>query len=113
MAATASQAALARMDPHDARQALRFELYHRGMELANGYHELSDVCEQRRRFDADQQIRHSRGLPVNAIDPNLLAALEAGLPDCAGVALGFDRVLMLAMNAASIDDVLAFPVERA
>ncbi len=109
----ASQAALARLDPADPRVALRFELYHRGIELANGYHELSDPNEQRQRFDADQRVRQARGLPVNCIDPNLLAALEAGLPDCAGVALGFDRVLMLAMNAASIDDVLAFPVERA
>jgi lysyl-tRNA synthetase class 2 len=109
----ASQAALARLDTADARVALRFELYYRGVELANGYHELSDVAEQRARFDADQRARQARGLPVNSLDPHLLAALEAGLPECAGVALGFDRVLMLAMNAASIDDVLAFPVERA
>jgi lysyl-tRNA synthetase class 2 len=109
----ASQAALARLDPADARLALRFELYHRGIELANGYHELSDVDEQRRRFAADQAARRARGLPVNNLDPHLLAALESGLPDCAGVALGFDRVLMLASNAPSIDDVLAFPVERA
>jgi elongation factor P--(R)-beta-lysine ligase len=109
----ASQAALARLDPDDPRVALRFELYHRGIELANGYHELSDVAEQRQRFDADQRARHDRGLPVNSLDPHLLAALESGFPDCAGVALGFDRVLVLALGAASIDDVLAFPVERA
>ncbi|HEX6638334.1 MAG TPA: EF-P lysine aminoacylase EpmA [Steroidobacteraceae bacterium] len=109
----ATQAALARLDRVDPRLALRFELYHQGMELANGYHELADVTEQRSRFDADQNYRQARGLPVSPLDPHLLAALEAGLPDCAGVALGFDRVLMLAMNAASIDDVLAFPVERA
>lgn len=109
----ASQAALARLDPADPRLALRFELYCGGLELANGYHELSDVAEQRRRFAADQQARGRRGLPVNSLDPHLLAALEAGLPDCAGVALGFDRVLMLALGAARIDDVLAFPVERA
>ncbi len=109
----ASQAALARLDSDDARVALRFELYYRGVELANGYHELSDVAEQRARFDTDQRARRERGLPVNSLDPHLLAALDAGLPDCAGVALGFDRVLMLALNAASIDDVLAFPVERA
>jgi lysyl-tRNA synthetase class 2 len=109
----ASQAALARLDPADSRLALRFELYHRGIELANGYHELSDVDEQRRRFAADQETRRARRLPVSSLDPHLLAALDAGLPDCAGVALGFDRVLMLALNAASIDDVLAFPVERA
>ena len=109
----ASQAALARLDPTDPRLALRFELYGRGMELANGYHELSDVAEQRRRFAVDQQARGRRGLPVNSLDAHLLAALEAGLPDCAGVALGFDRVLMLALGAERIDEVLAFPVERA
>ncbi len=109
----ASQAALARLDAADPRVALRFELYYRGVELANGYHELTNAAEQRLRFDADQQTRRQRGLPVNSIDPLLLAALEAGLPDCAGVALGFDRVLMLALGVASIDEVLAFPVERA
>jgi lysyl-tRNA synthetase class 2 len=109
----ASQAALARLDADDARVALRFELYHRGMELANGYHELTSGAEQRLRFAVDQQARAARGLPTFALDANLLAALDAGLPDCAGVALGFDRVLMLAAGATSIDDVLAFPVERA
>jgi len=109
----ASQAALARLDTQDPRLALRFELYHRGVELANGYHELSNAAEQRMRFAADQQSRAARGLPVASLDQNLLAALDAGLPDCAGVALGFDRVLMLATNAASIEDVLAFPTERA
>jgi lysyl-tRNA synthetase class 2 len=109
----ASQAALARLDDFDPRVALRFELYHRGVELANGYHELASGAEQRRRFAADQASREARGLPTFALDANLLAALDAGLPDCAGVALGFDRVLMLAMAATRIDDVLAFPVERA
>ncbi|HEY6126417.1 MAG TPA: EF-P lysine aminoacylase EpmA [Steroidobacteraceae bacterium] len=108
-----SQAALARLDASDPRVALRFELYHRGIELANGYHELSSAAEQRMRFAADQMARASRGLPTFELDAHLLAALDAGLPDCAGVALGFDRVLMLAMNAASIDEVLAFPTERA
>ena len=109
----ASQAALARLDPADPRLALRFELYHQGIELANGYHELSNAAEQRMRFAADQQARQARGLPVASLDQHLLAALDAGLPDCAGVALGFDRLLMLALNAASIEDVLAFPTERA
>ena len=109
----ASQAALARLDAQDPRLALRFELYHRGMELANGYHELANAAEQRMRFNTDQQARKSRGLPTHSLDQYLLAAMDAGLPDCAGVALGFDRVLMLAMDAASIDEVLAFPVERA
>jgi lysyl-tRNA synthetase class 2 len=109
----ASQAALARLDASDPRVALRFELYHRGVELANGYHELASGAEQRLRFAADQKMRAARGLPTFPLDARLLAALDAGLPDCAGVALGFDRVLMLAAGAASIDDVLAFPVERA
>jgi elongation factor P--(R)-beta-lysine ligase len=109
----ASQAALARLDADDPRVALRFELYHRGVELANGYHELSSGAEQRLRFAADQQARKSRGLPTFALDAHLLSALDAGLPDCAGVALGFDRVLMLAHDATNIDDVIAFPVERA
>ena len=109
----ASQAALARLDREDARLALRFELYHRGVELANGYHELANAAEQRMRFATDQQKRAARGLATASLDRHLLAALESGLPDCAGVALGFDRVLMLAMNAASIDEVLAFPTERA
>jgi len=108
----ASQAALARLDPADARVALRFELYHRGIELANGYHELTNGAEQRQRFAEDLRQRSLRGLPAAAIDPRLLAALDAGLPDCAGVALGFDRVLMLAGGATNIDEVLAFPVER-
>jgi len=109
----ASQAALARLDPEDPRLALRFELYHQGVELANGYHELSSAAEQRMRFATDQQVRQARGLPAFSLDQHLLAALEAGLPDCAGVALGFDRVLMLAVGAANIDEVLAFPTERA
>jgi lysyl-tRNA synthetase class 2 len=109
----ASQAALARLDPEDPRVALRFELYCQGIELANGYHELASGAEQRQRFAADLQQRELRGLPAAAVDPRLLAALDAGLPDCAGVALGFDRVLMLATGATNIDQVLAFPVERA
>jgi lysyl-tRNA synthetase class 2 len=109
----ASQAALARLDGEDPRLALRFELYYQGLELANGYHELTSAAEQRLRFAADQQARRARGLETAELDRHLLAALDAGLPDCAGVALGFDRVLMLATNASAIDEVLAFPTERA
>ena len=109
----ASQAALARLDAEDPRLALRFELYHRGIELANGYHELSSAAEQRLRFAADQQSRAARGLPTASLDQHLLAALDAGLPDCAGVALGFDRMLMLATNAASMADwFIAAPMAR-
>jgi lysyl-tRNA synthetase class 2 len=109
----ASQAALARLDPADARSAQRFELYCEGLELANGFHELTAADEQRARFDADNQQRRRRGLPVWPPDERLLAALAAGLPDCCGVALGFDRTLMLATGAEEIATVLAFPTARA
>lgn len=109
----ASQAALARLDPADPRLALRFELYCAGLELANGFDELASSSEQRARFDSDNDLRRRRGLPVAPPDERLLAALAAGLPDCAGVALGFDRVLMLAAGARHIDEVLAFPTARA
>ncbi|HNR22142.1 MAG TPA: EF-P lysine aminoacylase EpmA [Steroidobacteraceae bacterium] len=109
----ASQAALARLDPRDARVALRFELYSEGMELANGFDELADAAEQRARFEADQRERQRRGLPIGPLDERLLAALAAGLPPCAGVAVGFDRVLMLAEGAEHIDAVLPFTLECA
>jgi lysyl-tRNA synthetase class 2 len=109
----ATQAALARLDPGDPRTARRFELYADGIELANGFHELAQASEQRARFEEDNAGRQRLGLPVQALDERLLAALGAGLPDCAGVALGFDRVVMLATGAAHIDEVLAFPTARA
>lgn len=108
----ASQAALARLDPQDARVAQRFELYCAGIELANGFHELASASEQRTRFEADNAERRRLGLPVFPLDERLLAALPA-LPDCVGVALGFDRTLMLASGAAHIEEVLAFPTGRA
>ncbi|HEV2271296.1 MAG TPA: EF-P lysine aminoacylase EpmA [Steroidobacteraceae bacterium] len=109
----ASQAALARLDPDDPRAAQRFELYCDGIELANGFHELASAREQRDRFERDVAERRRLGLPNAAIDQHLLAALQAGLPDCCGVALGFDRTLMLAAGAERIDAVLPFPIERA
>lgn len=109
----ASQAALARLDSHDARVALRFELYCEGVELANGFHELAAAGEQRARFEHDLAERRRRGLTAEKMDELLLAALEAGLPECAGVAVGFDRLLMLAVGASNIDAVLPFPIERA
>ncbi len=109
----ASQASLARLDPADARLALRFELYLHGMELANGFEELADAEEQAARFRADQESRAARGLVVPPIDEFLLAALRAGLPACAGVALGFERLLMIACGAERIDEVLPFTSERA
>jgi lysyl-tRNA synthetase class 2 len=109
----ASQAALARLDPADPRAAQRFELYARGIELANGFHELSAAPEQRTRFEADNAARRRAGLPVHPLDERLLAALGHGLPDCAGVALGLDRLLMLATGAHHIEEVLAFPTRLA
>lgn len=109
----AAQSALARLEPSDARVARRFEAYWGGVELANGFHELTDAAEQRARFEADQAERRGQGDPEPPIDEHLLAALEYGLPDCAGVALGFDRLAMVAAGADHIDEVLAFPVERA
>jgi lysyl-tRNA synthetase class 2 len=109
----ASQAALARLRSGEPRTAERFEAYLDGIELANGFRELADAAEQRARFVADQATRRRDGRDAPAIDERLLAALAAGFPDCAGVALGFDRVAMLACRAHSIDQVLAFPCERA
>ncbi len=109
----ASQAALARVRTDDPPVAERFEVYLDGIELANGFHELGAAAEQRARFERDVAKRMEQGLPVVPMDERLLAALEAGLPDCAGVALGFDRLVMLAAGAKSIQDVLAFPIERA
>ncbi|SUC28569.1 poxB regulator PoxA [Providencia rustigianii] len=80
------------------------------MELANGFHELTDVHEQRQRFEQDNRKRAAMGLPIQPIDEHLLAALEHGLPDCSGVAVGVDRLMMLALNAERISDVIAFPV---
>lgn len=108
-----SQAALAKIDQHDPRVARRFEFYYQGVELANGYHELSDPLEQRARFHKDNQFRKQRGLSTQPEDTRLLAALESGLPDCAGVALGFDRLLMIICAAKSINEVLPFPIETA
>ena len=109
----ATQAALARLDAADPRVAQRFELYARGIELANGFHELAAAAEQRARFVADNAARRRAGLPVHPPDERLLAALGHGLPDCAGVALGLDRLLMLATGASHIEEVLAFPTRRA
>ncbi len=109
----ASQAALAELCPEDPRVALRFELYCDGIELANGFRELAASAEQRSRFESDRLERMRRGLPAPQIDERLLAALDAGLPPCSGVALGFDRLLMIALGAQHIEEVLAFPTDRA
>jgi lysyl-tRNA synthetase class 2 len=105
----ASQAALARRDPTDPRVALRFELFLGGMELANAFVELTDAREQRARFLADRARRHALYGPDWALDEAFLAALEHGMPPCAGIALGFDRLAMLASGANRIGDVLWLP----
>ncbi|MEQ5124571.1 elongation factor P--(R)-beta-lysine ligase [Morganella morganii] len=109
----ASQASLAEISSEDHRVAERFEVYYKGVELANGFRELTDATEQRQRFERDNRKRASMGLPEQPIDENLLAALEHGFPECAGVALGIDRLIMLALGAERISDVIAFPVDRA
>ena len=109
----ASQAGLARLKPGVPAVAARFELYLDGLELANGFHELTGDREQRRRFLDDLAVRRARGQAEPCMDEHFLAALAAGLPDCAGVALGFDRLVAVAAGAAGLGDVLAFPIERA
>lgn len=107
-----SQAALARLNNSSPPMAERFELYIQGIEIANGFHELTDPLEQKQRFVRDQQQRLESGESVPAIDPRLLSALNHGLPDCAGVALGIDRLVMLAAQAQHIDEVIAFSWQR-
>lgn len=108
-----SQAALARIDRNDERVARRFEFYYRGVELANGYHELSDADEQRIRFKKDNAWREKHGREAQPEDTRLLAALDSGLPACAGVALGFDRLLMIICGAKTISEVLPFSIDTA
>ncbi|HHF3114578.1 TPA: elongation factor P--(R)-beta-lysine ligase [Vibrio diabolicus] len=105
----ASQAALAKINPQDHRVADRFEVYFKGIELANGFHELDNPKEQLARFEQDNAKRLDMGLKPQPIDYHLISALEAGLPDCAGVALGIDRLIMLALGCDHIDQVTAFP----
>jgi lysyl-tRNA synthetase class 2 len=111
----ASQAALAKvkLDCEGVAVASRFELFIDGVELANGYHELTDSCEQQRRFEVDQQQRAQLELPQRPLDMRLVEALSQGMPDCAGVALGVDRLLMLALKKAHIKEVLPFDIGRA
>ena len=110
----ASQAALARVRTDgNVQVAERFELYYRGIELANGYHELLDAGELRRRNVATNTARVAEGKPPLPEASRLLDAMQAGLPACAGVALGFDRVVMHAAGAKSLAEVLAFPIDRA
>ncbi len=108
----ASQAALARLHD-DPPVAARFELYVRGVELANGYHELLDPAVLRERNRMANQQRAADGKPILPEESRLLAAMDVGLPPSSGVALGFDRLVMLAAGASSLAEVLAFPIDRA
>lgn len=108
-----SMAALARPDPNDPRLADRFELYVAGLELANAFGELTDAVEQRRRFEADMDLKQALYGIRYPIDEGFLAALEHGLPASAGIALGIDRLVMLAVGADHIEDILWAPVEVA
>ncbi|MGM0563387.1 MAG: EF-P lysine aminoacylase EpmA [Pseudomonadota bacterium] len=110
----ASQAALAQIDPGDPRTARRSELYWGPLELANGFQELADPAEQRRRFEADNQQRRELGLPEQPVDEHFLQALEQGhFPECAGIALGVDRLIMQITGARHIGEVIAFDTHRA
>jgi len=109
----ASQAALAQICEHDTRVAGRFELYYKNMELANGFNELTNASEHAKRFNEDNAYRAENSLKQVPMDTRLIKALEHGLPQCAGVAMGIDRLVMLATNKEKIKDVIAFDVQRA
>jgi lysyl-tRNA synthetase class 2 len=105
-----SQAALAQVH-HGVAE--RFEIYYQGIELANGFHELTDAVTQAQRFASDGKQRQQLGFNPAEPDPWLIEALEHGLPSCSGVALGIDRLLALALQKKSISEVMAFDIERA
>lgn len=109
----ACMAMLAKLSNTTPQKAKRFEVYFNSVELANGYEELTDSVEQKNRFSDELRERKKEGLDGVPMDQNLLAALEEGLPQCSGVALGLDRLLMLMTASKSIDDVMAFPIDRA
>ncbi len=109
----ASQASLARINSNDAKVADRFEVFINGIELGNGFFELADSIEQRQRFEAEIEVRKLNNRPLVEKDCRFLAALNAGLPDCCGVAIGLDRLLMLLTSSVTIDEILAFPIDRA
>jgi elongation factor P--(R)-beta-lysine ligase len=109
----ASQASLARLKQGQPAVAARFEFYVDGLELANGFHELAHAGEQRARFTQDLTTRRARGQVQPPLDERLLAALQAGMPDCAGVALGFDRLVAIALGASRVSEAMAFSIENA
>ncbi len=108
----ADQAMLARRLPGQPDLAARFELVIDGIEIANGYYELGDAQELALRFAQDNHVRAERGLPAQAVDESFLQAMEHGMPSCAGVALGVDRLVMLALGATHINEVLTFPWQQ-
>jgi lysyl-tRNA synthetase class 2 len=109
----ASQASLARLKPGVPPVAARFEFYVDGIELANGFHELANAGEQRARFERDLDLRRARGQAETPLDERLLAALQAGMPECAGVALGFDRLVAVALGAVRLSQAMAFSIDNA
>ncbi|OBW95948.1 elongation factor P--(R)-beta-lysine ligase [Gallibacterium salpingitidis] len=109
----AAQAALAQISSEDHRVAERFEFYYKGLELANGFHELTDANEQLHRFEQDNLLREKLHLPPQQMDTRFLAALKSGLPSCSGVALGVDRLLMIALSTDNIEDVISFSIQNA
>lgn len=108
----ASQAALAKLNSADPRVAHRFEVYYGELELANGFNELTNAAEQRRRFEEENKKRQQLGLDIIPVDENLLSALEQGIPECSGVAVGLDRLLMVLLGIERIEDVLSFGVRK-
>jgi lysyl-tRNA synthetase class 2 len=107
------QSSLARINTVDPRTTDRVELFINGVELGNGFYELTDASEQNQRFNDEVKIRQQKNLPDVLKDDRLIAALNAGLPDCSGIAIGLDRLLMLLSKSASIDEVLSFSIDRA
>ena len=109
----ACQASLARLKPENPRVAERVEVFINGIELGNGYYELSDAVEQQRRFEKEINERKRKGFPTMGKDQRFLSALTSGLPDCSGMAIGLDRVLMLMAGCTDIKQVLTFPINNA
>ena len=107
-----SQASLAKICPVDTRVAQRFECYFKGVELVNGFNELTNADSQTQRFHEDNQQRVKLGMKAKPIDNNFISALEHGLPQCSGVALGIDRLIMLALHATHIEQVISFSIDQ-
>lgn len=104
----ASQASLSKISSDSPWLSLRFEFYYKGIELANGFEELTNSSEQRKRFELDNKARQMQGLPTKPLDLKFLDSMEFGLPECAGVALGLDRLFMLALDKKHIAEVISF-----